>query len=129
FLGHAGETLPAIERAMRLDPTGWRHGIWYFFGGFAELLLGRTEVAIALLQKSLERNPGHGAAQLFLMAALRLIGRRSEAVRAAASFREQYPEYSADAFEQLWLSRSSSVIYRAQIHPLQENVHALGVMH
>jgi len=129
FLGRAGETLPAIQRAMRLDPTHWRHGIWYFFGGFAELLLGRTDVAVALLRKSLERNPGYGCAQLFLAAALSMTGRRSGAARVATSFRERYPEYPAHAFDHQWLSRSGSAIYCAQIHPVHENIRTLGMMH
>ena len=43
FLGRANETVPANERAMSLDRSDRRHSIWLFFGGFAELLLGRTE--------------------------------------------------------------------------------------
>jgi TolB-like protein len=127
LLGRAQETMPAIERAMHLDRTDRRHGIFFFFGGFAELLLGRTAAAVALLQKSLERNRGLGAAQLFLMAALSLAGRRSEAVRMAESFRQQYPEYPAYAFDQLWLSRSASPVYRAQVYPLVENIRALSI--
>ena len=65
FLGHAEASLPASQRAMRLDRTDRRRCIFLFFGGFGELLLGRTEAAIALLEKSLERNPGYGAARLF----------------------------------------------------------------
>src|SRR5207244_1850613 len=95
LLGRASETLPAIERAMALDPMDRRHSIWFFFGGFAELLLGRTEGAIALLQKSLERNPTYGAAQLFLAAGQAIAGRPDEAARTAATFRTQYPEYPA----------------------------------
>ena len=98
-----------------------------FFGGFAELLLGRTQTAIALLHKSLELNPSYGATQLFLIAALSLIGRRSEAARMAASFRGQYPEYRASTLEQQWLWRSTSATYRAQIHPLLEKIRSLGV--
>jgi tetratricopeptide (TPR) repeat protein len=128
FLGRAGETMPAIERAMSVDQTDRRHSIWFFFGGFAELLLGRTEQAIALLNKSLERNPSYGSAQLFLMAALSLIGRRSEATETAASFRKQYPDYRRNVFEQLWLSRSGSATYRAQIHPLFEKIQTLGAV-
>jgi tetratricopeptide (TPR) repeat protein len=116
LLGRAWETLPAVERAMRLDSTDRRHSIWYFFGGFAELLLDRTEAAIVLLRKSLERNPSYGGALLFLMAALSLTGRRSEAVSMAELFRRQYAEYPAHAFEQLWLSRSNSPVYRAQVY-------------
>jgi hypothetical protein len=119
--------MPAIERAMHLDRTDRRHGIFFFFAGFAELLLGRTAAAVALLQKSLERNRGVGAAQLFLMAASSLAGRRSEAVRMAESFRQQYPEYPAYAFDQLWLSRSASPVYRAQVYPLVENIRALNI--
>src|SRR5215831_9649012 len=127
LLGRADETWPAVERAMRLDQSDRRHSIWFFFGGFAELLLGRTETSITLLQKSLDRNPSYGCAQLFLMAALSLTGRRSEAAETAASFRQQYPDYRTNTFEQLWLSRSGSATYRAQIHPLFEKIRALGV--
>ncbi|MBV8239765.1 MAG: winged helix-turn-helix domain-containing protein [Hyphomicrobiales bacterium] len=127
LLGRASETLPAIERAMRLDPTDRRHSIWFFFGGFAELLLGRVEAAVDLLEKSLKRNPSYGSAQLFLMAALSLLGRPDDAARLAASFRGQYPEYPANAFEQLWLSRSASPTYRAQVQPLFEQIRSLGI--
>jgi DNA-binding SARP family transcriptional activator/TolB-like protein len=127
LLGRTSETLPAIERAMRLDPTDRRHSIWFFFGGFAELLLGRVEAAVALLEKSLERNPSYGSAQLFLMAALSLLQRPDAAARLAASFRGQYPEYPANAFEQLWLSRSPSPTYRAQVQPLFEQIRTLGI--
>jgi DNA-binding SARP family transcriptional activator/TolB-like protein len=127
LLGRADETWPAIQEAMRFDQTDRRHSIWFFFGGFAELLLGRTEIAITLLQKSLERNASYGSAQLFLMAALSLIGRAAEASETAASFRKQYPDYRMTTFEQLWLSRSGSSTYRAQINPLFEKIRALGV--
>jgi tetratricopeptide (TPR) repeat protein len=126
-LGRASETLPAVERAMRLDPTDRRHSIWFFFGGFAELLLGRVDGAVALLEKSLERNPSYGSAQLFLMTALCLLGRPDDDARLAASFRGQYPEYPANAFEQLWLSRSPSPTYRAQVQPLFEKIRSPGI--
>jgi TolB-like protein/Tfp pilus assembly protein PilF len=127
FLGRPDETLPAIERAMHLDPADRRHSIWLFFGGFAELLRGRIEMSIGLLQKSLERNPSYGSAQLFLTAALSAAGRRSEATATAARFRSQYPHYRIHAFEQLWLSRSGSATYRAQIHPLFEKIRGFGM--
>ncbi|HEY1301859.1 MAG TPA: BTAD domain-containing putative transcriptional regulator [Stellaceae bacterium] len=127
LLGHAEDTLPAVEWAMGLDQTDRRHSIWYFFGGFSELLLGRTETALELLGKSLERNREYGGAQLFLMSALALIGRRREAAELAAAFREQYPEYPSNAFEQLWLSRSASAVYRSQIAPIFEQIRSLGI--
>ena len=127
FLGHADETLPAIERAMRSDRTNRRLGIWLFFGGFAELLLGRIEQSIALLEQSLGHNPGYGSAQLFLTAALSLIGRRSEAAATAAEFRAQFPAYLTNVFEQLWISRSSCAAYRAQVQPLLGEIRTFGL--
>jgi DNA-binding SARP family transcriptional activator/TolB-like protein/Tfp pilus assembly protein PilF len=127
LLGRAGDTVPAIERAMQLDPAERRHSIWLFFGGFAELLLGRTEAALKRLRRSLELNPSYGATQLFLMAALARAGQPAEAARQAAAFRAQYPDYPANAIDQLWLSRSASPAYRAQINPLIQHIRALGV--
>ncbi|HEX4615554.1 MAG TPA: BTAD domain-containing putative transcriptional regulator [Stellaceae bacterium] len=128
FLGRAEETVPAIERAMSLDRSDRRHSIWLFFGGFAELLLGRTEASISLLRKSLERNPSYGSAQLFLAAALSTIGQDKEASEAAAKFRGLYPQHRTHAFEQLWLSRSGSAAYRAQIHPAFGKIRRLGLI-
>ena len=59
------------------------------------------------------------------MAALSLAERQSEAVSVAKSFHGQYPESSAQAFEQLCLSRSASSVYRAQVCPLFERIRAL----
>jgi len=126
LLGNAGETLPAIERAMRLDATDRRHSIWLFFGGFAEPLVGQTEAATALLQKSLERNPIYGSAQLSLMVVLSLTGPHRGAALMAESFRQQYLEAPTNAFERLWLSRSTSPVYRAQVFPLFDKIQALS---
>lgn len=127
FLGHAEDTLPAVQLAMRHDQSDRRHSIFFFFAGFAELLLGRTEAATGLLQKSLERNPTYGAAGLFLAAALHLLGRMNEAARMAAEFREQYPGSRANDFEQLWLTRSVNPVYRAQIDPIFNRIRSLGI--
>jgi tetratricopeptide (TPR) repeat protein len=126
FLGHAEATLPAIERAIRLDASKRRRGVWFFFGGFAELLLGRTEAAIALLNRSLQHNPTYAAAQFFLTAALLATGRRGAADLMQESLRRHYPGYSVKAFERIWLSRSASPVYRAQVHPLFEKIWTLG---
>jgi len=112
---------------MRLDQGDRRQSILLFFGGFAELLLGRTETSIKLLHKSLERNPSYGSAQVFLTAALSAAGRHQEATETAAKFRAQYPGYRTHALGQLWLSRSGSAAYRAQIHPLFEKMRGLGL--
>jgi DNA-binding SARP family transcriptional activator/TolB-like protein/Tfp pilus assembly protein PilF len=127
FLGRAEETWPAVERAMSYDSTDRRHSIFFYFGGFGQLLLGRTEAAVSLLHKSLERNPSYGAAELTLMAGLSLLGRKNEAARAAAGFREQYPGSRVNDFEQLWLTRSVNPVYRAQINPIFDRIRSLGI--
>lgn len=126
LLGHATDTAQAVQQAMHLNSTDRGHSIFFFFAGFAELLLGRTDEAVMLLQKSLERNPTYGSPQLFLMAALSLSGRRSEATQLEKSFRQKYTQSPADAFEQFWLSRSASPIYRAQVFSLFEDIRALS---
>jgi len=126
LLGVAWDTAQAIERAMHLDRTDRGRSIFFFFSGFAELLLGRAHEAIVPLQKSLERNPTHGSAQLFLAAALSLIGQHCEAASMADSFHQKYLEAPASAFEQFWLSRSASRAYRAQVYPLFESIRALS---
>lgn len=128
FLGRAQETEPAVERAMRLDPSERRHSVWLFFTGFSELLLGRTGTAVELFEKSLARNPRYGAAELFRAAALAVCGRRTDAEHAAALFREQHPAYRLAAFTQQWLSRSHSPIYRNQIAPAFEAIRSLGAI-
>jgi len=126
LLGEAWKTAQAIERAMHRDRTDRKRSIFFFFGGFAELLLGRAHEAIVLLQKSLELNPTYGSAQLFLVAALSLTGQHCEAASMAETFRQQYLQSPANAFEQFWLSRSASPIYRTQVFPLFEKIQALS---
>ena len=89
--------------------------------------LAAADASIALLRKSLERNGTYGSARMFLIAALSLSGQYREAAEAAASFRQQYPDGPAGACEQLWLSRSRSATYRAQILPVFETIRNLGV--
>jgi hypothetical protein len=43
------------------------------------------------------------------------------------AFRRHYPDCPAVAFEQLWLSRSASAGYRAQISPLLERIRDFAV--
>jgi tetratricopeptide (TPR) repeat protein len=110
LLGRAGQTLPAIECAMRLDPTDRRHSIWFFFGGFAELLVGRDDLSIAMFKKLLERNPSYGSARLFLMAPWHCSD-APPTPPSGRSFRSQCPT-TANAFEQLWLSLALAYLWR-----------------
>jgi DNA-binding SARP family transcriptional activator/TolB-like protein len=127
FLGRAEETLQAVERAIQIGGEDRRRSVWWFFAGFAELLLGRPWAAVSFLEKSLNGNPGYGTAQLFLAAAFRACGKRKEAESVMASFKANFAGYKQDAFTAQWLSRSRSSVYRAQISPLVEELRQLGL--
>jgi hypothetical protein len=88
-------------------------------------------VIAALDNRAQQPRPGRSSQTLIDGHAVkRWIGeRRSEAAEPATSFRAQYPDCQMTTFEQLWLSRSGSATYRAQIHPLFEKFQALGVAH
>ena len=127
FLGEADKTLPAVERAMQIGGEDRRQAVWWFFAGFAELLLGRSETAISFLTRSLDRNPGYGSAQLFLAAALQQSGRVTEAEQTIAAFRRNFQGYQQGDFIAQWLSRSRSAVYRVQIDPVFEQLRELGL--
>ena len=127
FLGHAEKTLPAIERALKIGGEDRRQSVWWFFAGFAELLLGRPEPAIAFLERSLNRNPGYGTAQLFLAAALNQAGRKSDGRRVMRAFNTRFQGYEHEAFTTQWFSRSHSPVYRAQIRPVVDELQRLGL--
>ena len=128
FLGRAESVREGVQRAHDLGGTDRLHSIWYFFAGFAELLLG-SEDAMPLLRKSLELNPEYGSAQLFLAAALSMHGRRFEAMQIASEFRSHFPSYQTRTFDQQWLWRSTNSVYRRQIDPIADQIHKLGLPH
>ena len=82
LLGRADETLAGnraghAPRSRRIGGTASGS----FLADLPSCCSAAPKHAIELLQKSLERNPSYGSAQLFLMAALSLIGRRSRSGR------------------------------------------------
>ncbi len=118
FRGEAHSTLQSIETALRMGGGERRQAIWWFFAGFAQLLLGNGSNALSLFRKSLECNPEYGSAQLFLTVALRQTGNSRDSLRAFTEFRTRFPQYEVAAFRQQWVARSQSQVYRSQIDPL-----------
>jgi tetratricopeptide (TPR) repeat protein len=52
YSGSIEETIPLVERAIRLSPRDPSIGTWYWLIGFAHLLQSRTEDAIIWLEKA-----------------------------------------------------------------------------
>lgn len=82
----------------------------HYFLGFANTLFARYEPAIANLTRSLELNPGYGAANLALIAATAL-SRHKETYKVVRSFRERYPKFRRELVDYLWVERSTNDRY------------------
>jgi hypothetical protein len=110
LLGNAGETLPAIERAMRYrSASQYLIVFWRIFR-----IARRPDRSGDCLAPEIAIPPME--VQSFLIVVL------SDAMLIAESFRRQYSKSPVNAFERLWLSRSASPVYRTQVFPLFENI-------
>ncbi len=86
MLGQCGDALPHFERAIRLSPRDPRLFIAYIGIGYAHLLLGNDEEAIAALRRSLALNAANSLAHQFLSAAYAWHGSLAEARLELAEF-------------------------------------------
>ncbi|HEY1383575.1 MAG TPA: tetratricopeptide repeat protein [Dongiaceae bacterium] len=124
--GHAEETIPLSEQAIRLDPrSSWVFNR-YVNMGFASLLLGRDMDAINFLERSLAINPdfyGHQWTYRFLAAAYARTGRFSDAKHALAEADRIFPY---DTVRSHWPDDPSSTVYAEQIRHMQDALRLAG---
>jgi adenylate cyclase len=92
FLGQPEEAMPHIEKSLRLAPHDRSTPLNHFWLGLCNLLLGRTEEAIALLRKGRAGNPRLYYIHMLLAAALGLSGEQDEAAAALRQAIEIQPE-------------------------------------
>jgi TolB-like protein/Tfp pilus assembly protein PilF len=85
FAGLIEETIPLIERAMRLSPRDPRPGAWYQTIGWVHLLQTRPDEAVSWLERARNVAPAHPGMRAWLAAAYALTG---EIDRAAAELAE-----------------------------------------
>jgi tetratricopeptide (TPR) repeat protein len=85
FTGRIEETIPLVEKAIRLSPRDGQIANWYWRIGVVHLLESRLDAAIFWLEKSRNANPAHPVAHVFLAAAHAL---RAETEAAAAELAE-----------------------------------------
>ena len=90
--GRPLEAIPAIERAMRLDPA-FRAQHLHFLG-MAYLLAGKYETAAALLKERVNLTPGTDFGRVLLASALGHLGDGEEARRIWRELKEINPRYS-----------------------------------
>lgn len=92
-LGKASEALVAEETALRLDPRGPQVGVFWTIMGFARLLLGETDEAVACFSRGRVANPKLPRAHVGAAISLALNGNVSAARLAAADLLNLVPHY------------------------------------
>ncbi len=92
YSGQPLAAIPAIERAMRLDPA-WSQQYLHFLGT-AYLLAGKYETAAALLRQRVLLVPGTDLTRAILASALGHLGEIDEARRVWRELKEINPKYS-----------------------------------
>jgi adenylate cyclase len=92
YSGQPLEAIPAIERAMRLDPAS--SGQFLHFLGMANLLAGKYETAAALLKQRILLAPETDFSRAILASALGHLGEVEEARRVWGELEKINPKYS-----------------------------------
>jgi adenylate cyclase len=92
FSGQPLEAIPAIERAMRLDPAFGQQ--YLHFLGMAYLLAGKYETAVALLRQRVLLVPETDFSRAVLASALGHLGEVDEARRIWRELNDINPKYS-----------------------------------
>jgi TolB-like protein len=78
-MGRGEETEHHVQEALRLSPRDTNAYRWIMYAGFAKLLLGADEEAVARLRRSVEMNRNFPLSHFYLAAALAHLGRLDEA--------------------------------------------------
>ena len=78
-MGLGEETERHVQEALRLSPCDTSAYRWMMYAGFAKLLLGANQEAVARLRRSVEMNRNFPLAHFYLAVALAHLGRLDEA--------------------------------------------------
>lgn len=90
-LGRAQESVPVLERALRLNPRAPITARYYAMLGRADIAMGRYDSAVELLKRATTEAPANRPGWMWLAAALGLSNRDEEARAALAEFVKRGP--------------------------------------
>jgi adenylate cyclase len=124
FTGSIEETIPLVERAIRLSPRDPELGVWYENIGLVHLLQSRTDEAIIWLEKARNHTPAHPIIRAQLASAYALNG---EIERAAAELAEARRLSPDDRFSSLARLRSVQSYGVPKIRGLLEATYFAGL--
>jgi TolB-like protein/class 3 adenylate cyclase/Tfp pilus assembly protein PilF len=105
FTGSLEETIPLVERAIRLSPRDPQLGIWYQQIGWVHLLQSRTGEAITWLEKARNHALAHSIIRSLLAAAYALNGETERAAVELAEARRLSPDDRFSSLARLETSR------------------------
>ena len=97
-MGLGEETECHVQEALRLSPRDTSAYRWMMYAGFAKLLLGADEEAVARLRRSVEMNRNFPLAHFYLAAALAHLGRPDEARSAVQAGLALDPTFTISRF-------------------------------
>ena len=124
FTGAIEETIPLLERAMRLSPHEPRVGVWCHQVGRAHLLQSRTEEAITWFEKARNDSPAAPYIHAGLAAAYALNG---ETDRAAVELAEARRLSADDRFSSLARLKALGYFGVPKIRALFEATYFVGL--
>ena len=124
--GHAEEEIGLQKKADQLNPRSpWKYNR-YNQMGYASLMLGKDQDAIAFLERALAMNPESGTSpwsHRVLAAAYARAGRIDEAKRSLAEADRHWPY---DTIRSHFPDNSSSAVYAQQIRDFQAGLRLAG---
>jgi TolB-like protein/Tfp pilus assembly protein PilF len=124
--GSIEETIPLVERAIRLSPRDPELGIWYQQIGNVHLLQSHTDEAISWLEKARNHTPAHPMIRGDLASAYALAGQTERAAAELAEARRLSPDDRYSSIARLKEVRNF-VVLTAQIRVLSEATYYTGL--
>jgi len=126
FTGSIEETIPLVERAIRLSPRDPQLGVWYENIGLVHLLQSRTGEAIIWLEKARNHTPAHSIIRGDLAAAYGLAGETERAATELAEARRLSPDDRYSSIVRFRTIRNYAVL-TPQIRALYEATYFVGL--
>jgi len=124
--GSIEETIPLVERAIRLSPRDPELGVWYKQIGAVHLLQLHTDEAIIWLEKARNHTPKHPTIRGDLAAAYALNGETERAAAELARARRLSPDDGYSSIARLKQARNFEML-TAQIRALSEATYYAGL--
>jgi TolB-like protein len=122
--GSLEETIPLVEKAMRLSPRDPHIYMWYKWIGVVHLLQSRIDEAIVWLEKARTANPAHPLIRAHLASAY---GLKDAAERGAAELGEARKLSSDGRFSSIARLKAAQYLGVSKVRALYETTYLVGL--